>query len=99
MAKPAAPRPLRKFDAALLALGLVSVAFPSAIPPVLGALGVIVTAVLAVAGWVLSNLALACTIGAGVLLAYAFPGTVGRSARWIGRALVASIAAVAPKTA
>ncbi|MGW2496226.1 hypothetical protein ACWCV2_17210 [Streptomyces pseudogriseolus] len=81
------------------ALGLLALAHPSLIPPVLGTLGVIAAAVIAVVGWVLANLSLALTIGAGILLARAFPNTARGFMRWLSRSLVASVAVVFPRTA
>ncbi|OEJ21080.1 hypothetical protein [Streptomyces subrutilus] len=86
-----------KLEAVLVAVGLLAVAFPSAVPPLLGAVGAAVGAGLAVAGWVLAHLSFVCAVGAGVTLAYAFPDAIRRSASWIVRASVASVAAVLPR--
>lgn len=89
----------RKLDLVLVAVGLLAVAFPSAVPLLLGALCAALGAALTAAGWVLANLPFVCTVGAGVTLAYAFPVAVRRSASWIFRASVASVAAVFPRAA
>lgn len=77
------------------ALVLLAFAHPSLVPPVLGTLDVALAAVVAVARWVLANPSLTLTIAAGLLLVGAFPGVP----RWLGRALVASVAALAPAKA
>ncbi|MFG2512653.1 hypothetical protein [Streptomyces sp. NPDC048584] len=74
------------------ACALLALAYPTLVPPVLGTLGVVVAAVIGAVGWVLENLSLALTIAAGLLLVRVFPGVP----RWLGRALIASVAAVAP---
>ncbi|OVZ99567.1 hypothetical protein B9W64_37885 [Streptomyces sp. CS159] len=81
------------------AVALLALAHPDLVPPVLGTLGLIAAAVFAVAGWVLANLSLTLTIGAGILLARAFPNTARNATRWLFRALVASVAVVFPRTA
>ncbi|MFD9394182.1 hypothetical protein ACFWBB_26620 [Streptomyces sp. NPDC060000] len=83
---------VRKLKLLAYAFALLALAYPALVPPVLGTLGVVIAAVVAVVGWVLANLSLTLTIAAGLLLARAFPGVP----RWLGRALVASVAAVAP---
>lgn len=90
---------LGKLKLTAYALVLLAVAHPAVVPPALGALGIVTAAVFAVAAWFLAHLSLTCTIAAVVLLAHVFPGTFGRTTRWIGRALVASVASVAPKPA
>ncbi|MFF7169704.1 hypothetical protein [Streptomyces pseudovenezuelae] len=77
------------------AFALLALAYPAMVPPALGALGAVVAAMVAVVGWVLVNLSLTLTIAAGLLLARALPGVP----RWLGRALAASAAAVAPQKA
>ncbi|MFF8399848.1 hypothetical protein [Streptomyces sp. NPDC016172] len=81
------------------ALGLLALAHPALVPPVLDVLSVAfamaVTAVVGVIGWALANISFTLTIAAGLLLARAFPGIP----RWLGRAWVASVAAVAPTEA
>jgi hypothetical protein len=77
------------------AFALLALAYPAMVPPTLGALGAVVAAMAAVVGWVLVNLSLTLTIAAGLLLARALPSVP----RWLGRALVASAAAVAPQKA
>ncbi|MFJ4988783.1 hypothetical protein ACIP9H_33905 [Streptomyces sp. NPDC088732] len=84
----------RKTTAALVALGLLTVAFPGIMLPLVGAL---VATVVAVVGWVIGNFSLACALAAGALLAYAFPMTLRRVGRWLSRAWVASVTAVFPK--
>ncbi|MFG2795794.1 hypothetical protein [Streptomyces pseudovenezuelae] len=74
------------------AFALLALAYPALVPPVLGTLGVVVAAVIDTLGWVLTHLSLALTIAAGLLLVRVFPGVP----RWLGRALVASVASVAP---
>ncbi|MBK3639502.1 hypothetical protein [Streptomyces sp. MBT33] len=77
------------------AFALLALAYPAMVRPVLGTLGVVIAAVLTAVGWVLANLSLTLTIAAGLLLVRVFPGVP----RWLGRALVASVAAVAPQKA
>jgi hypothetical protein len=81
------------------ALGLLAVAHPALVSPMLDVLGIAalmaVAAVVGIVGWILANLSLALTIAAGLLLVRAFPGVP----RWLGRAWVASVAAVAPTEA
>ncbi|MEE1764372.1 hypothetical protein [Streptomyces sp. SP18BB07] len=84
--------PVAKLKLVAYALVLLALAYPAMVPPVLGTLGVVIAAVVTVAGWVLTNLPLALTIAAGLILVRVFPGVP----RWLGRALVASVAAVAP---
>ncbi|CAL9326652.1 hypothetical protein [Streptomyces sp. SudanB91_2054] len=81
------------------AVVFLALAHPAFVPPVLGALGLVVAAVVATVGWVLANLSLTLTIGAGVLLARTFPNTARNATRWLFRALVASVAVVFPRTA
>lgn len=76
-------------------LGLLALAHPSLVPPVIGTLGVALAVVVAVVGWVLANPSLTLTTAAGLLLVRVFPSVP----RWLGRALVASVAAVAPTKA
>jgi hypothetical protein len=90
---------LGKLKLAAYALALLALAYPAIVPPALGALGIVMAAVVAVAGWFLAHLSLTLTIAAGVLLAQMFPGRLGDSARWLGRAFVASVAVVAPAKA
>ncbi|MDH6629417.1 hypothetical protein M2271_007253 [Streptomyces sp. LBL] len=78
---------------------LLALAHPAVVPPLLGTLGVLVCIGVAVSGWAFANLSLTLTIAAGVTLAQVFPGALGRMRRWLARALVASVAAVAPSKA
>lgn len=87
---------LGKLKLVAYALVLLALAYPALVPPVLGTLGVLGGAALAVVAWALANLSLTLTVAAGVLLAQTFPGRFGRAARWLGRAWVASVAVVAP---
>jgi hypothetical protein len=93
------PQWLGKLKLAAYALALLGLAHPAVVPPVLGTLGVLVGAALAVVAWALAHLSLTLTIAAGVLLAQTFPGRLGRTAGWLGRAWVASVAVVFPRTA
>ncbi|PNG22342.1 hypothetical protein [Streptomyces cahuitamycinicus] len=81
------------------ALGLLALAHPALAPLALDVLGVAfamaVAAVVGVIGWALANISFTLTIAAGLLLAHAFPGVP----RWLGRAWVASVAAVSPAKA
>ncbi|MFE6639588.1 hypothetical protein ACFVFT_38260 [Streptomyces tendae] len=90
---------LGKLKPVAYALALLALAHPSLVPPVLGTLTVLGSAALAVVTFALAHLSLTLTIVAGVLLAQAFPGRLGRGARWLVRASVASVAAVAPAKA
>lgn len=91
--------PPSKLKLTAYALVLLAFAHPSLVPPVLGALGVMLALVASIAGWVLTHLSLTLTAAACVLLARAFPGRLGRAARWLRRAWAASIAVVAPAKA
>ncbi|MCG8971778.1 hypothetical protein [Streptomyces sp. CL12-4] len=93
------PQWLGKLKPAAYALVLLALAHPPVVPPVLGTLGILGGAALTVVAWALSHLSLTLTIAAGVLLAQTFPGRLGRAARWLGRAWVASVAAVSPAKA
>jgi len=84
-----------KLKLAAYALVLLALAHPALAPPVLGALGVLFGALLTVAGWGLANPSLILTIAAGLTLTRVFPGIPP----WLGRALVASVAVVFPRTA
>ena len=66
---------------------------------VLGTLAVLGSEALAVVAWALTHVSLTLTIAAAVLLAQTFPGRLGRTARWLGRAWVASVAVVLPRAA
>ncbi|MER6616302.1 hypothetical protein [Streptomyces xantholiticus] len=74
------------------ALGLLALAHPSLVPPVLGTAGMVLAVAVDVLGWFLTNLSLTLTIAAGLLLVRVFPGI----SCWLGRAWVASVAAVGP---
>ncbi|MET9776181.1 hypothetical protein ABZ023_18305 [Streptomyces sp. NPDC006367] len=87
---------MRKLKLFAYALALLALAHPAAIPPAVAVLGSVAAAVFAVAGWALANLSLTLTIAAGLTLAQVFPGAFGRTGRWLGRAWVASVAAVSP---
>ncbi|MET8717370.1 hypothetical protein ABZV52_29840 [Streptomyces sp. NPDC004735] len=87
---------MRKLRLLAYALALLALAYPAVVPP---ALGTVFGLALAAAVWVTAHLSLALTIAATVLLARAFPGSFGRSVRWIGRALVVSVASVTPNAA
>ena len=55
------------------AFALLALAYPALFPPILAALGVVVTAMVAVAGSVLANFSLALTARADLLLVRVFP--------------------------
>lgn len=90
---------MRKLKLLTYALVLLALAHPPLVQPVLGTLGVALGLVVATAAWIGANLSLTLTIAAVAVLARAFPGTFGRSARWTLRALLTSAASVAPKAA
>lgn len=90
---------MRKLNLFAHALGLLALAHPAIVPSVLGTLAVIGGILLAVLTWVATHLSLTLTIAASVLLTQTFPGRPGRTARWLGRAWVASVAVVFPHTA
>ncbi|MGY4936238.1 hypothetical protein ACWD7T_35220 [Streptomyces sp. 900116325] len=94
---------MRKLRLLAYALGLLALAYPSLVSPVLGMLGIAVvaafTAVGAIVGWALAHLSLTLTIAAGLLMAQMCPGRLGHTARWLGGAWIASVAAVAPAKA
>ncbi|WP_406730702.1 hypothetical protein [Streptomyces sp. NBC_01794] len=85
----------RKLKLFAYALMLLALAYPTLVPPVLGMLGVALAAVVPLVGWFLANPSLTLTVAAGLLLVRLFPGVP----RWLGRALVASVPAVAPAKA
>ncbi|MFE1206293.1 hypothetical protein ACFW5V_31920 [Streptomyces sp. NPDC058762] len=90
---------LGKLKPVAYALVLLALAHPPVLPPLLGTLALLGHAALAVVMFALAHLSLTLTIAAGVLLAQTFPGRLGRAARWLVRAWVASVAAVAPAKA
>ncbi|QFG13219.1 membrane protein [Streptomyces phage Gilgamesh] len=92
------PQWLGKLKPVAYALALLALAHPPIAPPVLGTLAVLGHAALAVVMFALAHLSLTLTVAAGVLLAQTFPGRLGRTARWLGRAWVASVAVVFPRT-
>ncbi|MET7573359.1 hypothetical protein ABZT04_33415 [Streptomyces sp. NPDC005492] len=81
------------------ALGLLALAYPAIVPPALGTLAVLGGEALAVVTWALTHLSLTLTVAAGILMAHTFSGRLGRIARWLGRAWVASVAVVFPRPA
>jgi hypothetical protein len=81
------------------ALGLLALAHPALVPPMLDVLGIAalmaVAAVVGIVGWALANVSLTLTIVSVLLLLRVFPGVP----QWLGRSWVASVAAVAPEKA
>ncbi|MGW2550088.1 hypothetical protein [Streptomyces sp. NPDC001635] len=88
-----------KLKLVAIALVLLAIAHPALVPVIFGTIGVALGAGVAVVAWLLANVSLALTIAAGLVLAHVMPGSIGRTARWFGRALVASVAVVFPAKA
>ncbi|MEU1592802.1 hypothetical protein ABZ468_08050 [Streptomyces sp. NPDC005708] len=88
-----------KLKLVAIALGLLAIAHPALVPVIFGVIGVVLGAGVAIVAWFLVNISLTLTIAAGLVLAHLMPGSIGRTARWIGRALVASVAVVFPAKA
>ncbi|MDW4912469.1 hypothetical protein [Streptomyces californicus] len=81
----------------LLALVLLSFAFPTATMLAFQSLCSAVSAVMIAAAWVQANLSLVCFAGSLGALLYFFPDVFRRTARWLGRALVDSVRSVMPQ--
>ena len=90
---------MRKFDLLLLSLGLLAVAFPPLVLPVLGTAATVLGEALAVVAWALTHLSLTCATAAAVVLAHAFPAAFTRTTKRLVRALAASAVVVLPRTA
>lgn len=90
-------RALSRAESAVVAVGLLAVAFPAAVPPVLGTVAAVVGLVFAVVGWALAHLSLCCAAAAAVLLVRAFPRTHRRAGRWLAMSTTAAVNAVRPR--
>ncbi|MGW0673478.1 hypothetical protein [Streptomyces sp. NPDC002746] len=81
----------------LLALGLLTIAFPNATMLVFETLCTIVSAVLIAAAWVTAHLSLVCFVGSMSVLLYFFPDTFRRAVQWLARALIEAVRTVLPQ--
>ncbi len=88
---------LSRTESTVVAAGLLAVAFPSAVAPVLGTVFTVVGLVLAVIGWILTHLTLCCTVAAVALLVRAFPGPVRRARWWLVMAASEAVDAIRPR--
>jgi hypothetical protein len=83
----------------ILALGLLWAAFPSLGMVIFGLVCSVIGSVIALVALVKAHLTLICCTGAVALLARAYPAAFTKAARWLGRAVADSVAAVMPQKA